>query len=545
MWRQEAGRGAGSRGGEEGSARGTGSAPPGWAGAAIIHVQGGQAVLEGPPYAVRHHVLTVEDPRARFTTAFLEGRWDGRATLGKGDTFPVGLVEHVRGQLESLGARVEIRGGEGPDPVADGMVTADEVPGWTLWDHQVGAINAMLAHSRGAIRLPTASGKTMCAAVYAHHQYACYGRRTLLVTSRRDLVTQTVAFFRRVIGQDMVIGQAGDGIKDVGGAHVVVASGQCMLGREKRRFRSGFQRAGDSTLAEVVKDFEVLLLDECHHASSSSWANLAMASQACRRFGMSGTPLKGDTLADLLMVGATGPLIYDVTADALVRAGLCARPVIFMVMSPNASGPRLSGGVKDKGDGMRRVRPAYAEAYTAGIVENAHHNTAVLRATVWLVDQGFRVLVVTRRLAQFRRLTEGLEKMGVDYGAVSGATTRNKRVWDKEALGLGDIPVLVANNVLDEGTDIPAVDAMVLAEGVKTVTNVLQRIGRGMRRKEGSNRVIIVDFAPTCDRTLFTHAIRRCESYEAEGHSVHLVENWPKITDETWREQSLLPLADA
>jgi hypothetical protein len=133
----------------------------------LIRVRGGKAYLWQVTEDVRDAVLRVRDPNAEHTQSYKDGRWDGYAYLGSGSTFPAGLVPWVLAGLEAQGLTATVEGDDPRQPVADGQVTGGELEGVTLWPHQVGALNAMLAHTCGAIRLPTGSGKTIVAIVYS------------------------------------------------------------------------------------------------------------------------------------------------------------------------------------------------------------------------------------------------------------------------------------------------------------------------------------------------------------------------------------------
>ena len=287
------------------------------------------------------------------------------------------------------------------------------------------------------------------------------------------------------------------------------------------------------------------IVHNCHHASSDSWIEIATASKAIRRYGLSGTPLKNNDLMDASLVGVTGPLRYSVKADFLVSVGLCAKPRIVMLMSANVSGPDLPSIVKvftnsKTGKSSRVTLPMpYKEAYVKAYVENDHHNTAIIRAVAWLVDHKRKVLLVTRRKDHFLRLKADLEKHGLEYTAAWGDTGTVDREMAKKDFINSNGSVLLATTIFDEGTDIPGIDSIVLAEGVKVNTNSLQRLGRGMRRKEGENDVWVIDVVPTCHKTLMEHALVRCETYEEEGHDVTVITDWPAKDVEY--DSSLLP----
>jgi superfamily II DNA or RNA helicase len=111
---------------------------------------------------------------------------------------------------------------------------------------------------------------------------------------------------------------------------------------------------------------------------------------------------------------------------------------------------------------------------------------------------------------------------------------RPKFVYDVSVEGVENfvagVGLAVAHNtIFDEGEDCPGIDALVLAEGVKVNTNVIQRIGRALRKKPGENTAWIVDIVPLAAKKLIEHADERCRLYEKEGYEVRLVTEWPKL----------------
>ncbi|KKM20127.1 hypothetical protein LCGC14_1648660 [marine sediment metagenome] len=321
---------------------------------------------------------------------------------------------------------------------------------------------------------------------------------------------------------------------------------------QKRKVRGkGYTRVipPDPILRKLVLESEVLMLDETHHASSESWYTIAMYSGSIRRYGLSGTPLKAEEIADLRMVGATGEIVYEVAPAVLIDLGLAAKPKVVMVVSDKASGPALPCEVayrtiKGRTRQIRKPLP-YDAAYHQGVVENAHHNRAVIRATEWLVDHGRQTLILCRLKAHWRTLRDMLEAEGIEYMAVWGDTATEERDRAKELLNEGKINVCLATTIFDEGEDMPGIEAIVLAEGVKAQTNVLQRIGRGMRKKGGTNEVWVVDFCPTCHEKLSDHAADRVAAYASEGYEVCIVEEWPSMNDEAADlEGELLPFKE-
>jgi len=495
-----------------------------------------------------HECLTVVDPKCYFNKAYKDGRWDGKIHLFEGTRFPAGLTQRVIDHFATKDIRAVIRGWEPPETdvsefTKDYFSCLGPKKDGSLWDHQCEAIRQMLTHTRGVIKSPTASGKTPMIAAVARYLWFEHGYRSIVVVPRKGLAEQTARFLREMYGEDLSVGQCGDGLKEIG--TVTVSTAQTLIGfkpRQRKKKGGGVNYIpADPELRRIIDTYEVLILDETHHAPSATWYDIAMASAAFRRYGLSGTPLKNDELADLRMIGATGPILYSVDPQELIELQIAAKPKIVFICSEAASEPELDYEWEPKVDEqtgkMSKVRKlmGYAKAYNAGIVNSDVHNRSVVWAVLWLVDHGRRTLVLCRRKAHFVRLRETLERLlpPEELAAVWGATEMDERLDAKADLNDRRIKVILATTIFDEGEDIPGVEAIVLAEGVKVPTNAVQRIGRGMRRKEGvAEDLWVVDFGPLCHPKLLEHALAREKAYLGEGYEVlEWGKDWPVVRE--------------
>lgn len=513
---------------------------------AAIYVRGAWAELRNAPDGVLDACLTVPHPKPWVSRAFREKRWDGRIRLFRGSRFPAGLTPRVVEHLQEMGRDVFVSGFEEKLRHDWSRIEADYLPRSgkfrELWPHQLDAVHAALAARCGIVKSPTGSGKSEMIAVIARALFEEFAWNTLILVPKKGLMHQTVERLQRYYQDDLRVGWMGDGERVEG--DVVVATAQTMQGWKLRKVGRK-TRPADPLLRGIVRNFQVIIGDEVHRASSTTWFDLFMHSGAHRRYGFSATPLKADELSDLRMIGATGPILYSCDTTKLIDAGLAARPKIAMVMSEAATGPdrtekvarlareatierRVARGQRVRTPEAVKPEPqdVYRSAYRVGVAENRRHNAAVIQAVQWLVEQGRKPLVMCRYRAHWEDLRERLEETGISFLAIWGASDKGDRDLAKKSYGAGTTRVVLATGIWEEGEDIPGVDAIVLAEGVKSVTNALQRIGRGMRRD--TKDVWVVDFVPTSHPTLRKHAVARAESYEQEGYEVVLVEKWPE-----------------
>jgi len=495
--------------------------------------------LFGAPLESVEDLLRVLDPRREHSQAFREERWDGYLRINDGNRFPAGLTERVCKHLQSEGYDVVVNQPEETEaidtsrmgPLYLGCGPKRKSP---FWDHQLEAIMAILQKSRGVVKSPTGSGKTEIMAAAARYFWEERDWQSIIVVPKKGLAAQTVKRLRHYYGNDLSVGQCGDGQRTIG--DVTVATAQTLIHFMPWR-KKGHVMPPDLNLKELVEKAQVLFLDEAHHASAESWYTIAMNSKALRKFGLSGTPLKNDVLADLRLVGATGEIICNIEATGLIELGINAEPKILVVYSRKASGPDLPVKIYPKYEmgkviQCKRHLP-WAEAYTKGVVENEHHNRAVIRAVEWMVDHGRRVMVLCRRKPHWRTLKKMLEATGLPFGAYWGDTPVFDREDGKRLMQEGSIKVILATTIFDEGEDVPAVNGLVLAEGVKVSINAIQRLGRGMRqKKKGANDLWVVDFCPTCHPRLAEHALERVVAWEGEGYDVRVLEDWPDDDEE-------------
>ena len=498
---------------------------------AEIHIKGPFATLVNYPIEKVADALTAEDPSARHSRAFKEGRWDGKVELYNGQTFLAGLSSRVQRAIRENKDEAVIIDPDRPAPLDLSKFTRDIIPGITLWDHQYEGCLAMLTHPRCCIKAATSSGKTGMMFAVAKFLYQEQGIWTLVIVPKRGLVRQTVRRFREyAAGTNIICGQMGDSIKSIG--QITVGTPQT-LAQFKSSYAGGKFRAGNVLIQKLLRKVGALLLDETHRASCKTWEDIAASCvNAKYRIGGSGTPIKHKLANDLQMIGLCGPLVFSASADVLINAGLAAKPKIAIVMSENASG-------------MNLPPMDYADAYTQGIVLNDAHNKMVIDCVEWMVLRRRRTLLLCRRLDHYAVLKKLLAERTMRFAAIEGATLTDVRDRVKSLFSARRIDVIAATDIFSEGEDLPSIEAIVLAEGVKANTSAVQRIGRGMRlEKGGPADVWVVDTIPTCSKMLMRHGLARCEFYEKEGYDVRLVTHWPKDTDLKFDHNKLLPFLD-
>ena len=79
--------------------------------------------------------------------------------------------------------------------------------------------------------------------------------------------------------------------------------------------------------------------------------------------------------------------------------------------------------------------------------------------------------------------------------------------------------ITIASVIFDEGIDCKPLDTLILAGGGKSPTRALQRIGRILRKFEGKEDAIAVDFMDNC-KYLQAHSKKREKIYRSEDEFI-------------------------
>lgn len=442
--------------------------------------------------------LAIETKGAHFMPTVMEGKWDGRRHLfyKDGCTFPKGIMRRVKSLLREAGYKVmktkDLRKrvhGE----VDLGRVSKNMLADVTLRPDQLRVIRAALEEGCGLLHVATGGGKTADAAAIIK---ALVEKRCLFLVHTKQLLKQARTEIARFLGTiEEYIGVIGDGQFDP--KHITVATVQSLS-----RVNGDAQK---KIVAKYLKTIELLILDETHHASAKTFYRLVQRIDAPWRFGLSGTPFGLADGKGLMVEAAFGPVIVKVSNQELGDLGVNARPTIHLV---EITEPVLEEGLD------------WQSVYKEGIVNNAYRNDAIVQCVEEFTKRKFPTLILVRELWHGDNLCELLRALKIKHAFVHGQMPTDEVERQKARLTEGAIGTLIASPIFGEGVDVPAIRALIVADGGQSTAKVLQGIGRGLRRKKGDNRLDVVDFSDVMHKWLAKHSQERVALYEGEGFEV-------------------------
>jgi len=422
--------------------------------------------------------------------------WDPRAEVWRCDAreYPA-----VRRRLDEAGVAVE-----------------DRVPQWhpirwprvkihALRPEQEAAVAAWSETLQGLIVMPTGTGKTEVALrIMADRAVA-----TLVVAPVRDLMYQ---WHRRILeGLGYDAGIVGDNVFRVRPVSVTTYDSAYLH----------MDRLGDQ--------FGLIVFDECHHLPGPVRRDAARMSAAPMRLGLTATPERSDHLhADLDWL--IGPILYEMPLSAARGESLADYEVtrIPIHLSPEEQSryDRLSDEVRRYIIDRRKTEPEFAWkdlCNEAGATPEARRAMKAYFAKKSIEDRAEEKLRVLEDLFRLHTgepclVFAGSNAMARDVSrrflipCLLNHCGKKERLEVLRGLEAGEYPALVANQVLDEGVDLPEVKVAVVLGGTASARQAKQRLGRVLR-KSGNARAVLYEVV--CADTTEEHRSRRRRKSDA------------------------------
>jgi superfamily II DNA or RNA helicase len=325
-----------------------------------------------------------------------------------------------------------------------------------LKDYQIAAVDQMLQKNQGLLVAPPGSGKTVCAIEMTMRR----GQRTLILVHTKALLQQWCERFEEFTYYTPGVIQ--EGRWDDNGP-VTVAMVQSL----NKPLRKSF-----------IEEFGLVLLDECHHAPAFTFQKLLNQFPARYRYGLTATPERRDGLS-FVLTAVMGLPIYEIKRDTLFQNAEIMEPFI-KVIHTNFYMPDVQ---------------SYGAMITA-ITGNEDRNEYILKLVSEDARAGHFSLVLSERIDHVHYLLERFSLIHRDIPSAGITSRSSKKIRDValKSINKGELQVLFATKLADEGLDIPRLDRLFLTCPIRSVNKVNQQIGRILRKFPGKKDAVVYDF---------------------------------------------------
>jgi superfamily II DNA or RNA helicase/HKD family nuclease len=326
---------------------------------------------------------------------------------------------------------------------------------------QIDALAALEATRRagrdaGLVVLATGLGKTWLSAFDSRTF-----KRVLFVAHRDEILAQAMATYRR-IRPNARFGRYTGAAKEDG--DIIFASIQA-LGRAEHLHRFG------------VDEFDYIVVDEFHHASAASYRGLLDYFRPSFLLGLTATPERSDG-GDLLSLCGEN-LVFRCDLHEGIQQGLLAPFHYF--------------GVPDDVDYAQipwRSTRFDETALTEAVATRARAQNALEQ----LHQHGSGPAIgfcVSQRHADF--MAEFFRVNGLRAVAVHSGVGSAPRASSLEELGKGELDILFAVDMFNEGVDVPNIGTVLMLRPTESTILFLQQLGRGLRRN-GDKVLRVIDY---------------------------------------------------
>lgn len=345
---------------------------------------------------------------------------------------------------------------------------------------------------RNLVVAATGTGKTMIAAFdfkrfnQELQQRAGRSAKLLFIAHRAELLRQAVTTFRQVLrnhnfGELMVQGELCDDFSAL--------------------FAS-IQSANSKHLPQKLPSdfYDYIIIDEVHHAAAKSYLPILEHFKPQILLGLTATPDRPDGQEIFSFFDHTVSASIELP-EAIDRGLLC--PFSFFGVSDasvDLNEVPLKAGDYDEHELERLFTSSNRGNVRADLVASSLVNYATDISAVKAL--GFCVSI-----AHAAFMAEKFNAWGIRSCALSSKSNTAERLTVQQKLKSGELTVIFTVDLFNEGVDIPEVNTVLFLRPTRSLTIFLQQLGRGLRRCEGKDQLLVLDFiAP--DRRNFFYADR-------------------------------------
>ena len=331
-----------------------------------------------------------------------------------------------------------------------------------------------IARTRGRHRnllvAATGTGKTVMAAVdYARLRERLPRDRMLFVAHREEILAQSRATFAHAL-RDAAFGELWVGGRRPSRFEHVFASIQSLS-------RSGLESVDPA-------HFDVVVVDEFHHAAAPSYQGLLGRIEPRELLGMTATPERADGL-DVLRY-FDGRIAAELRVwDAIDQQYLVPFSYFGVHDGTDLSEVPWKRGVGYDPSALTNVLTA-DHAWARRVIEELRRKTGEPRST--------RALGFCVSIGHARFMAEQFRSVGIPALAIWGDSPMEERTAALRELAAGRVNVVFTVDLFNEGVDVPNVDTLLLLRPTESPTLFLQQLGRGLRRARGKALCTVLDF---------------------------------------------------
>jgi superfamily II DNA or RNA helicase len=361
---------------------------------------------------------------------------------------------------------------DGPRDLPLPLVSFDIVP----YPHQQQVLDELEAERdvhgrhRNLVVMATGTGKTIVAAL-DYRRLAAEGKKTLLfVAHREEILEKSLSTFRHVL-------------KDPQFGELLTGSSKPTLWRHVFASIQSLSRI-DLSAELDHKYFDVVVVDEFHHASAATYSRLLKHVSPRELLGLTATPERAD--GNDITEYFQGHTAVDLRLWEAIDRGLLVPFQYF--------------GINDETN-LARVKFSRATGYDSAALTSLYTgDDARVRLILAAVEANvedwrqMRALGFCVSIDHAEYMAAKFSHAGIPAAAVTSRTAAEERSTALDRLREQKVNVLFTVDLFNEGVDLPEIDTILMLRPTQSATVFLQQLGRGLRRAPDKASLTVLDF---------------------------------------------------
>lgn len=239
--------------------------------------------------------------------------------------------------------------------------------------------------------------------------------------------------------------------------------------------------------------FDYIIVDECHHAAAKTYRQIFSYFEPKFILGLTATPERSDG-EDMLELFQN--VAHKMDLETAVEKGILAPVRCIRVKTDiDLTEVRINGIKYNSQDLESKLFVPERNQ----LITDTYVNYAAPRKTVIFCAS-------VNHAAEIAKL---LTEWGVRARAVSGNVKLAERNRILDAYEKGDVDVLCACDLLNEGWDSPSTEVLFMARPTMSKTIYMQQLGRGTRKSEKKKELLVFDFVDNANLFNMPYSLHR------------------------------------
>lgn len=446
-----------------------------------------------------------------FKPQYKTGRWDGKKRyFSKNGKTSINLLPEIIPNLKHMGYKIKLIDNRSPANTTVPVIDANYFDSFSwpdgspviLGDHQVEGINAVTQNSGGILLAATGAGKSLIAAALLDLYNKHTNFRCLVVVPNTDLIHQTSADIAMF---DIEVGRYFGDIKEPN-AHNVVSTWQSLQNNP-----------------HLMANFNVIIIDEAHGASASVLQQMMLdyGNGALVRIGLTGTLPKEPSEA-MSVRYVLGDVVYEIPAHELIELGWLAKLNLELLtleenLEPEWNYYQKIKPIEAKATNYKKFKNTFYPDYPSekAYIQKSKKRLVTLANLIEVATaESGNSFILVNGIAFGKKLADAIENAYFVYG--KDETEVRKKIYALFAQ-YDDVVVISTFQLASTGLNIKRIFNMFLIDPGKSFIQIIQSIGRGLRKAKDKDSVNMYDIS--CDLKFGTkHLKERIKYYNDQKY---------------------------